>query len=246
MPFQAVKNWALNNVENDDVLLYESTGSDDGDPMALEYVDYGDGISTPYTSSDCLIALEQQEADRVNHRYGLKLSGPFYDDADPVNVDGTYKRSVYYQVRASFYNTYRDQTKLFGMENIDFEVGKTKRRISDKISLFDVPRNVYGDKIIPSTVVIRDTSLDNDYTIEDDGYGNLVARRNLFSKQQEIGEFTNEFVVGDNHNCDDYFGVSGSVPFVYYGDDFETYDTGSAGTMDDGTGFSGSWVFGDG
>jgi hypothetical protein len=57
-------------------------------------------------------------------------------------------------------------------------------------------------------VVIRDTSLDNDYTIEDDGYGNLTARQNLFSKQQEIGDFINEFdSTITSSACDSYLSL---------------------------------------
>jgi hypothetical protein len=210
-PFQATKNCALNNTENDSLLLFESTGSDDGEPIDLEYIDWGTGGSTPNTSSECEVALEQQDANQAGYREGKSVTGPFYPDTDPVNVDGTYQRSVYSQVRTSFYNTYRDPTKLFGMENVDFERGKTKRRLAAKLRMFDIPRHVFGDKIIPSTVVIRDTSLDNDYTIEDDGYGNLTARQNLFSKQQEIGDFTNEFLVGTEHTCDDYLMLTSSA-----------------------------------
>jgi hypothetical protein len=207
-PFQAVKDWALNNTENADLLLFDSTGSDDGELIDLEYIDWGDGNITPYTSSHCEIALEQQPADQAGYREGESLIGPFYSDVDPVNIDGTYQRSVYSQVRTSFYNNYRDPTKLFGMENMDFENSKTKRRLATKLRMFDIPRHVFGDKIIPETVVIRDTSLDNDYTIEDDGYGNLTARQNLFSKQQEIGYFTNEFdSVVTSSVCDSYLSL---------------------------------------
>ena len=138
-PFQAVKNWALNNTENDSLLLFESTGSDDGEPIDLEYIDWGSGYSTPYTSSECEIALEQQDADQAHYREGKEVSGPFYPDTDPINVDGTYQRSVYSQVRTSFYNTYRNPTQLFGMENIDFESSRTKRRLAAKLRMFDIP-----------------------------------------------------------------------------------------------------------
>jgi len=202
-PFQATKDWAVNNVDNDDLLLFESTGSDDGEPIDLEYIDYNP--DSALNNYNCQIALEQQAADVISHRDGEQLTGPFYPDSDPTNIDGTYQRSVYSQIRTSFYNTYRNPTQIFGIENIDFERGKTKRRIAEKLRLFDVPRSVFGDKIIPSSVVIYDNSLDNDYTITDDGYGNLQAGTNLFSKQQEIGDFDNDFAGGYSSVCDDYF-----------------------------------------
>lgn len=205
-PFQSTKDWAVNNVDNDDLLVFESTGSDDGEPIDLEYIDYNpDSASNNY---NCQIALEQQAADVISFRDGEQLTGPFYPDSDPTNIDGTYQRSVYSQIKTSFYNTYRNPVELFGIENIDFERGKTKRRIAEKLRLFYVPRSVFGDKIIPSSVTIYDNSLDNNYTITDDGYGNLQAGTNLFSKQQEIGDFNNDFAVGYSSVCDTYFSSS--------------------------------------
>jgi hypothetical protein len=207
-PFQSTKTWKLNNVYNDDLLLFESTGSDDGEPIDLEYIDYGDGMMYPITSSYCELALEQQSSDRAIQREGINLSGPFYPDIDPTNLDGTYKRSVYYQIVTAFYNNYKDVTKLWGVENIDFENSKIKRKFSDRLFLYDIPRQVYGDKIIPLTIKINNTFIDNDYVIVDDGNGNLIAEKNLFSKQQEIGSFVNEFSSGSSSICDGYFNFS--------------------------------------
>lgn len=204
-PFQATKDWALNNTDNENLILFESTGSDDSEPIALEYIDYDSGIGLPVTNSYCDVALETQDADRVVFREGQKVTGPFYPDTDPTNPDGTYKRSIYYQVKSSFYNDYRDFTKLLGVEKLDFELSKTKRRLEDNIKLFDIPRLVFGDKIVPNTVEIPSDTLDNDLTIVDDGNGNLFAGTNLFSKQQEIGDFYNVFVTGSNFNCAYYF-----------------------------------------
>ena len=204
-PFQATKDWALNNTDNENLVLFESTGSDDGEPIALEYIDYDSGIGFPVVNSNCDIALEPQDADRVIFREGQKVTGPFYPNTDPTNPDGTYKRSIYYQVKSSFYNDYRDFTKLLGIEKLDFELSKTKRRLEDNIKLFNIPRLVFGDKIIPNTVEIPSDTLDNDLTIVDDGNGNLFAGTNLFSHQQEIGDFSNVFVAGSNSTCDPYF-----------------------------------------
>lgn len=204
-PFQATKDWALNNTDNSNLLLYESTGSDDGVPIAFEYVDYDSGIGLPVTNSQCDIALETQDSDRVIFREGENVTGPFYPDTDPTNPDGTYKRSIYHQIKASFYNDYRDFTKLLGIEKLDFELSKTKRRLEDNIKMFDIPRVVFGDKIIPNTVEIPSNTLDNNFIITDDGNGNLYAGINLFSKQQEIGDFYNVFVSGSSFDCSTYF-----------------------------------------
>lgn len=206
-PFQATKNWELDNVYNEGVFLLEQTASDGSDiALALEFYDYGDGSDSPITASDvCDLALEQQDADKVGFREGQKTIGTFYPELDAVNADGTYKRTVYSQFKTAFYNDYRNPTEIWGVENIDFELSKTKRYLSDNIRVFDVPSNVYGDKIIPNTVHMINRTLDNDYVVSDDGYGNLIAGTNLFSRVQEMGDFGNTFSAGQDLTCSNYF-----------------------------------------
>ena len=202
-PFDATKNWSINNIDNDNVLLTE-----DDYPIALEFIDYGDGSDYPITNSFCDIALEQQGTDLATIEDGLNVQGIFYPDSEPQNQDGTYKRSIYHQVQTMFYNTYLDPTKIWGSENIDFELSKTKRLLTDQFRLFDIPRIVFGDKMTPNSITMFDNTLDNYYTITDDGNGNLVAGTNLFSKQQEVGEYDNQFIANMSSSlCDDYFGI---------------------------------------
>jgi hypothetical protein len=205
-PFQATKNWELDNVYNCGVLLLEQTGSDGSDiSLALEFYDYGDGSGYPTTGSDCDVALEQQDSDKIYYREGQNIIGTFHTDKDPTNQDGTYKRSVYHQYKTSFYNHYRNPIEIWGIENIDFELSKTKRYLSDFIRIFDIPSMVYGDKIVPNTIFMIERTLDDNYTISDDGYGNLVAGTNLFSRKQEVGNFGNLFSDRVDSHCNDYF-----------------------------------------
>lgn len=205
-PFDAAKNWALSNVENNDLWLMEDTGSEV--PVALQFLDYGDGSSTPFENSSCNIALEQQTDDRAIIREGQKTTGPFYADQDPTNPDGTYKRTIYSQVHTMFYNDYRNPTQMWGLENIDFDLSETKKMLTNKFRLISIPRLVYGDKIIPLSVELTDPTLDNLYTIIDDGNGNLFAEKNLFSKFQTLGEYSNHFATGSNSDCDYYWNPS--------------------------------------
>jgi hypothetical protein len=204
-PFGATKTWNLNNNDNDSLLLFESTGSDDGLPIALEFIDYGDGSGYPVENSSCDIALEQQTNDLATSQLGLNVSGIVYPETEPKNHDGTYKRSIYHQVKTMFYNNYLDPSKIWGVENIDFVLSQTRRSLSDQFKLIDIPRGTYGDKIIPNTVKVYDNSLDNNYMITDDGNGNLFAQKNLFSHQQEVGSYTNYYSSGSNSDCYDYF-----------------------------------------
>jgi hypothetical protein len=70
--------------------------------------------------------------------------------------------------------------------------------------MFEIPQIVFGERIIENTVVLFDTTTDNNYTIIDDGNCNLFAVTNLFSHQQELGKYLNEFITGSNDDCDYY------------------------------------------
>jgi hypothetical protein len=200
-PFDATKEWALNNTDNNNLLLTE-----DGVPYALEFIDYGDGSGLPVNNDSCDIALEQQDANLATVEEGLNIIGIFYPDSDPTNIDGTYQRSIYYQIKTMFYNLYLDPTKMWGSEDIDFELSETKRKLSDKFSLINVPRAVFGDKIIPNTFTAYIDTFDNPYTITDDGNGNLFAGTNIFAYQQELGYFSNFFnSTVSSSACDGYW-----------------------------------------
>ena len=201
---QATKDWNLNNTDNENLLLFESTGSDDGLPIALEFLDYY--LTGSFDNSNCDITLEQQTDDLATTQTGLNVLGIVNTDTEPLNDDGTYKRSIYHQVKTMFYNNYLDQSKIWGIENIDFTLSQTIRDLSDQFRLISIPRTVYGDKITPKTVVVYDNTLDNVYAITDDGNGNLFAGINLFSHQQEVGEYKNGFIAGKSSSyCDSYW-----------------------------------------
>lgn len=197
-PFVTTRRWDLFNIENDEVVLLEATSSEQ--MVALEYVDYS--TDNPFVNTTCNIALEQQSDDLVNYQEGITGSGAFYPDREETNQDGTYKRLVHRQIKAAFYNKYGDPTKMFGMDFIDFPLSQTFRNISNFVRVFDIPRYVFGERIIENTVVLRDASLDDNVTITDDGHQNLIAKSNLFSKVQEVRSFENIIMSGSSsHEC---------------------------------------------
>jgi len=219
-PFVVTKNWELSNVLNEDSVLMEVSGSD-GPPVALEYLTLLPNNAVT-ASNPCNVALEQQADDLVSYRDGTKLTGIFYPETDPTNLDGTFQRVVYAQVVKMFYNDYRDPTKIWGLERIDFDTSQTKRFLADKFKMFQIPQIVYGEKVIPNTVVMYDKTTDNDYIITDDGNCNLFAGTNLFSHQQEVGEYLNQFASGSSDACDFYYGPTGSVvvgPLTFFDSD---------------------------
>ena len=209
LPYIATKNWNLSNVVNEDLILMEHTGSD-GPPVAIEYLDYR--TTNPIVQYGCNLAKEQQDLNKIVPRTGLKTTGIFYPELDPKNDDGTYQRVVYSQIVSTFYNNYRNPVEMWGMEEIDFDKSQTKKFVADKFKMFAIPRIVFGEKVIENTVVLYDTTTDNDYTITDDGHCNLFAGTNLFSHQQEVRSHDNEFDLGFDYFCEEYNSSTSSIP----------------------------------
>lgn len=191
-PFSAVKEWNFNNTTNDDLLLLETASLTPF--LALEYIDY---YGDPILNRDCDIALEQQPQNEAIFEEGLKGSGFFYPEKESKNDTGTYKRLVYDQIINAFYNTYKNPLEIFGSENIDFILSRMHRFYADDFRMFSFPTKIYGDSIQKKSVVFYDNSLDDFSEITDDGYGNLVAQKYLFSRVQEVRKFGNVFVEGD-------------------------------------------------
>src|ERR1035437_1880431 len=197
-PYLATKDWQLSNIDNSDLVLSEA-----GNPIIFEHVSLTP--SEVFPDDKCDIAKENQTLDLALYREGLKVGGIFYPQLDPVNDDGTYKRVVYSQIKTIFYNNYRDPSRMWGLEKIDFDSSNTKKFLSDLIRTLNVPTNIMGEKIIEGTIKITDNSIDDIHTITDDKENNLFAGTNLFSARQELGNHSNLFQSGSDFTCNYYF-----------------------------------------
>lgn len=202
-PFSTQRDEHLSNVTNEDIVLTEA---DEG--VTMEYADYGNGSGFPVINTDCLIALEQQENNRLSVRRGEKRKGIFNPDNEPRNPDGTFQRVVYSQIRTMFYHGSDDPAKNFGLEHIDFPSSRTQKFLQNSLFVVDVPHRIMGEKIQPGTVQLVDGTSDDEATISDDGHNNLYASRDIFWKKQEVGRFNNEFATGSFNNCSAYFDFS--------------------------------------
>ncbi len=204
-PFIAIKEWNLYNIDNPDLILLEPQSASvyiSDTSVAIDYVDYH-GVS-PVLNRDCNISLEQQETNLSAVEEGISGSGRFYPDTDDRNSDGTYKRLVYSQINNAFYNTYQNPMKIFGLDNIDFPLSKTNRFLSDNFLVFTIPQIIFGDKMVAGSVQFFDASFDDNISITDDSYGNLIATSNLFSRVQEVRSLGNNIIDGpSNHPCGD-------------------------------------------
>lgn len=189
-PFIARKVWNPNNVEDTDLILWQS-GSLSGS-LSHTYIDYGDGTSSPTTNSICDLSLQQQIDDFVGYQRGLNITGTFYpvgnesynSSSNPLNTDGTYMRMVYNTNKQLFYNTYNNPINLWGVEN--FNLSNTYRILTDVMDVFTIPKNYFGEKIIPNTVELIDNQGDTIYTVVDDGKSNLILSGSYFTTFQEL------------------------------------------------------------
>jgi hypothetical protein len=190
-PFIAAKTWNLQNIEDEDLILWMS-GSKSGSISHI-YIDYGDGSSTPITNSYCDISLQQQNSQlTAKYQRGVSGSGTYfpvnsvyYDSvSQPVNLDGTYMSVVYNVNKQLFYNTYDNPTQIWGLENIN--LNSNHRLLTDAMDVFTLTKNQFGEKIIPNSVIIQDDLGEIDYTIVDDGNTNLVLDGVYFLTFQQV------------------------------------------------------------
>ena len=195
-PFEAHKTWEINNLEPSDLILWTSQSIDShGNTLLLTgfisstYIDYGDNSPTyPITNSLSSLALQQQTSEFISYERGIydaTLQYPtasFYPSYPYTNVDGTYMNVVYAANKHLFYNEYDNFTKTFGMESAD--LAQTNRTLTPAMDVFIIPQSKFGQKIVPNSVKIIDTSLDKEYTLIDDGNCNLIFSGSVYSKYQ--------------------------------------------------------------
>lgn len=195
-PFTAVKGWTLFNTVSDDLVLLETNDFF----VAFEYVNFYE--TTPVIDRICNIALQYNTNNDATVEEGISGSGFFYPDTEAQNRSGTYKRLVYTQTAQTFYNTYNNPVQIFGMDNIDFPLSRTNRNLGNQFLLFSISRNVMGEKLVEGSIKMQDLYLDDNATIVDDAYGNLIIGYNLFSKIQEVRHIENIIVDGTaDTNC---------------------------------------------
>lgn len=139
-------------------------------------------MDVPFTNSLCNLCLEQSEDNFLTIEDGFKVEQfvRFNPKIERQNLNDTYKRIVYDQIKNLFYNDSKDPTKLLGLENLDTFLDGKSRVIYDKVKVVTIPQAYFGDKIMENSVEIIEDSSDQTYTIVDDGDGNLYVKENVF------------------------------------------------------------------
>ena len=164
-------------------------GQYDGD-IYLESEDYTiNRFNTPYygvaifdnvlntipenNSSSYVLGLQQSDDDIININEGIYVNPNkmFIPQNEYQNSDGSYKRIIYNQIKNLFYNQL-DSTNVMDTKN---------KIVYDKLKVVSMAQPFYGEQILENTVEINEKNGVIDYTIVDDGNGNLYVKDRMFS-----------------------------------------------------------------
>jgi len=105
---------------------------------------------------------------------GISGSGTFLSDQESKNNDNSYKRLIYSSIKRLYYPNYVDHPEVnsktyhinYGnMEQLQYST----RSIDTQVSVLNIPKNVFGEKIKLKSVTITSNSID----YIDDGYYNI-------------------------------------------------------------------------
>ena len=135
-------------------------------------------------NDDFNLTLEEDDDRFVKVESGIKIEKyvRFLPVSESKNINGSYKRLVYDQIKNSYYSDTKDPTKLLGLENIDLFLDKSNRSIGNQIKVATIPQAYYGDAIQKGTVRIKDESQEQSVTFIDDGRGNMKTSGSVFGK----------------------------------------------------------------
>ena len=131
---------------------------------------------------------------------GTNVSGLFSKNSDPVS-NGQYERLVYNTINQLFYQSItsslntsslassiyyesasqqRPTSSYFIYNDNDNFVNNFPTNISETIQVLAINADVYGNKVLPNSILLTGTSIN----ISDDGFGNLY---NTYSTKTHIG-----------------------------------------------------------
>ena len=197
--------------------------------LATEFIDYGDGWQlncssasfssskipyngpvygfnpaqdVPTLNSSCNLCLEQSEDNFITIENGVSVDADikFNPNDEPQNLNDTFMRITYNQIKNLFYNDSGDPTKLLGLENFDLIFDSKNRVIYNTLKVVTIPQAYFGDAIVKNSVEILDNTGDQPYTIVDDGNGNLHTKDKVFS-----------FIKNDENKIIKYYNTSSIV-----------------------------------
>ena len=145
-----------------------------------------------YDSSSYSIGLEQSDYDINQIDDGVRIDSSVYfvPENEPKNANETYKRLIYSQHKNVFYNN--------PLESTD----PKNKILYNKMKTVTIPQAIFGDKIVENSVEIVQNYGVNNYTIVDDGNGNLYTKDNTFS------------VIIDDQNKETFTSASNTEFFV--------------------------------
>ena len=151
--------------------------------------------SASENSSSYALGLDQSDYDFTMIRDGLYIDSDirFNPNKEEKNVDETYKRIIYNQIKNLYYSDAFNPTTTIGSNNqFDIILDGKNQILYKKLKTVNIPQSFFGEKIVENSVEIKENRGLIDYTIIDDGNGNLYAKDRMFSvivDDQNRGDF---------------------------------------------------------
>ena len=242
--FKAYRTWKYDSTDSADNIILEQ-----GDNIPL-FVNSYKKLSTEQSGIDFKINVKYGK--NIKGTFFTKESKHYDETKEPINYDGTYQRTVYNSVKHLFYNDYglsgeylndklyKNPMYVFGSEtgkytNESFNseitkevVGSERRILGNSVTVLEVPKSIFGEKIKPKSIKIKDySSMFDSIDITDDGYTNLVVGEESFNRISETNLdssffFINESESNENKAYLDYSDLSFGTSLTSHDDYFLT------------------------
>lgn len=125
-------------------------------------------------SSSYALGLQQSDNDILTINEGIYVDSGrmFIPENESQNSDGSYKRLIYNQIKNTFYDNPLDLTNITDTKN---------KILYNRFKVVSMAQPFYGEQILENSVVINERNGLLDYTIVDDGNGNLYVKDRVFS-----------------------------------------------------------------
>ena len=216
--FKSHKKWTYTTLDQGDSIVLEQ-----GNEIPI-FLNSEVKLATEQNDSD--LKLSVKEGKNIQGTFFDSKSKYYNPEAEPINHDGSYQRVVYNSVKHLFYNTYGlgnlennsytsqydknpmfvfgSETGIYNPTNIYSDttgqsaLSAERRVLGDKVSVVEIPSEIFGEKIKPSSFKINDYS--SPYGViemEDDGATNIMIGGNSFNKVQELWSGISEEIIPD-------------------------------------------------
>lgn len=209
--FRAKRKWKYSSIESTNELILEQE-VDGGNEIPL-FSDINNKVSLE--QSDNTSGVKIRYAKKIDGTFFPKTHKKYDKNHELINKDGTYCRTVYNSINHLFYNNYGvpenegdiinplmvfgSETGIYGTDTSNFDSINSReslrheiRQLGESAWVIDFSKNQMGDKLSPSSLVIKDRSSSLGLvSIIDDGSTNLIIGNSSLSSNDSFGISSN-------------------------------------------------------